>query len=89
MTMTLKNLVVGDQDPALFELPGGYTPMPGMGGFATAIAPPANAAGANPAEAPATPADAAGKPADAVTPGSVAREVAKQTIFKLPGLLGR
>jgi hypothetical protein len=31
MTMTLKNLQIGAQDPSLFELPAGYT---NMGGFA-------------------------------------------------------
>ncbi len=31
MTMTLKNVQVGDQDDALFEVPAGYTKMPGMG----------------------------------------------------------
>lgn len=34
MTVTLKNLTIGSQDPQLFELPGGYSAMPGMGGFA-------------------------------------------------------
>lgn len=31
MTMTLKNLKVGDQDESLFEVPAGYAKMPGMG----------------------------------------------------------
>lgn len=33
ITMTLKNLQIGSQDPQLFELPAGYTAMPSMGGF--------------------------------------------------------
>lgn len=33
ITMTLKNLQIGSQDPQLFELPAGYTAMPGMGGM--------------------------------------------------------
>lgn len=33
MTMTLKNLQIGTQDPALFELPAGYTNMGGFGGM--------------------------------------------------------
>jgi len=28
MTLTLKNLEIGAQDPALFEVPAGYSPMP-------------------------------------------------------------
>lgn len=35
MTMTLKNLQVGPQDPSLFELPAGYTNMGGFGGMKT------------------------------------------------------
>lgn len=31
MTMTLKNLHIGPQNPALFELPPGYSRMPAMG----------------------------------------------------------
>lgn len=31
ITMTLKNLQIGAQDPQLFELPAGYTAMPAMG----------------------------------------------------------
>lgn len=31
ITMTLKNLQIGAQDPQLFELPAGYTAMPSMG----------------------------------------------------------
>jgi len=31
--VTLKNIKVGKQDPALFELPAGYSRMPAMGGF--------------------------------------------------------
>ena len=31
ITMTLKNLQVGAQDPQLFELPAGYNKMPAMG----------------------------------------------------------
>jgi hypothetical protein len=31
MTMTLKNLKIGAQDPALFEVPAGYTKLPSMG----------------------------------------------------------
>jgi hypothetical protein len=31
VTMTLKNLKIGAQDPQLFELPTGYMAMPGMG----------------------------------------------------------
>lgn len=31
ITMTLKNLKVGPQEAALFELPAGYQPMPSMG----------------------------------------------------------
>jgi hypothetical protein len=33
ITVTLKNLNIGSQDPQLFELPAGYSAMPGMGGF--------------------------------------------------------
>lgn len=33
MTVTLKNLVVGPQDPSLFELPDGYAGMPSFKGF--------------------------------------------------------
>lgn len=35
ITMTLKNLQIGPQDPQLFEIPAGYTAMPsfGMGGM--------------------------------------------------------
>lgn len=33
ITMTLKNLQIGAQDPQLFELPAGYTAMPAMGRF--------------------------------------------------------
>jgi outer membrane lipoprotein-sorting protein len=33
MTMTLKNLKIGDQDDALFEVPAGYTKMPSFGGM--------------------------------------------------------
>jgi hypothetical protein len=33
MTVTLKNLSIGPQDPQLFELPSGYSAMPSMGGF--------------------------------------------------------
>jgi hypothetical protein len=32
ITMTLRNLHVGDQDDALFELPAGYSKMPSFGG---------------------------------------------------------
>jgi hypothetical protein len=32
ITMTLKNLQIGPQDPQLFELPADYSPMPGMAG---------------------------------------------------------
>jgi len=32
ITMTLKNLQIGSQDPQLFELPADYSAMPGMGG---------------------------------------------------------
>jgi hypothetical protein len=31
ITMTLRNLEIGDQDPQLFELPAGYSKMPAMG----------------------------------------------------------
>lgn len=31
ITMTLKNLTIGEQDPQLFELPEGYTAMPSFG----------------------------------------------------------
>ncbi len=31
ITMTLKNLQIGPQDPQLFEIPAGYTAMPGFG----------------------------------------------------------
>lgn len=34
MTVTLKNLSIGSQDPQLFELPAGYSAMPGAGGLA-------------------------------------------------------
>ena len=34
ITMTLKNLQIGSQDSQLFELPGDYSAMPGMGGMA-------------------------------------------------------
>ncbi len=37
MTMTLKNLQVGDQDDSLFEVPAGYTKMPGMGNMTMPI----------------------------------------------------
>jgi hypothetical protein len=33
ITVTLKNLTIGSQDPQLFELPEGYSAMPSMGGF--------------------------------------------------------
>jgi len=33
MTVTLRNLVVGPQDPGLFELPNDFTAMPSFGGF--------------------------------------------------------
>jgi Domain of unknown function (DUF4412) len=33
MTMTLKNLQVGDQDDALFEVPAGFNKMPSFGGM--------------------------------------------------------
>lgn len=33
MTVTLTNLTIGAQDPALFELPGDYTAMPTFAGF--------------------------------------------------------
>lgn len=33
ITMTLRNLQIGSQDPQLFELPEGYTAMPSMGGL--------------------------------------------------------
>jgi hypothetical protein len=33
MTMTLKNITVGSQDPSLFEVPAGYNAMPNMGGM--------------------------------------------------------
>lgn len=33
MQMTLKNLKIGKQDPALFELPAGYQKLPSMGGL--------------------------------------------------------
>jgi outer membrane lipoprotein-sorting protein len=33
MTMTLRNLKIGKQDAALFEVPGGYSKMPSMGGM--------------------------------------------------------
>jgi hypothetical protein len=33
MTMTLKNIKVGSQDPSLFEVPSGYNAMPNMGGM--------------------------------------------------------
>ena len=33
MTVTLKNLVTGSQDPSLFELPDGYAGMPSFKGF--------------------------------------------------------
>ena len=36
MQMTLKNLVVADQDDALFELPQGYSKMPSFGGLSLA-----------------------------------------------------
>lgn len=94
MTMTLKNLVVGDQDPSLFELPPGYNAMPAMGGFGM---PSAAAAGAMSAPAPANDSanpDAGTQPQQpaetpALTPGSVIREAARQAIFKLPGLRNR
>jgi hypothetical protein len=34
ITVTLKNLSIGAQDPQLFELPSGYSAMPDMGGLA-------------------------------------------------------
>lgn len=33
MTVTLKNIQIGTQDPRLFELPADYSAMPAMGGF--------------------------------------------------------
>ena len=33
ITMTLKNLQIGPQDPQLFQVPAGYSAMPSMGGF--------------------------------------------------------
>lgn len=33
ITMTLKNLQVGDQDDALFEIPAGYSKVPAFGGM--------------------------------------------------------
>jgi uncharacterized protein DUF4412 len=33
MTVTLTNLTIGEQDPALFELPGNYKAMPSFPGF--------------------------------------------------------
>lgn len=33
MTITLKNLQTGPQDPATFEVPAGYSKLPSMGGF--------------------------------------------------------
>jgi hypothetical protein len=33
ITTTLKNVMIGAQDAALFEVPAGYTQMPAMGGF--------------------------------------------------------
>lgn len=33
MTMTLKNLQIGPQDPSLFEVPSNYTKMPAFGGM--------------------------------------------------------
>lgn len=33
MTMVLKNIRTGRQDPALFEVPAGYSKMPAVGGF--------------------------------------------------------
>jgi hypothetical protein len=41
MTVTLKNLQIGPQDPAVFEVPSGYTKMPsfGAGAFGGAAMP--------------------------------------------------
>ncbi len=35
MTVTLKNVTIGAQDPALFEVPSGYSAMPSFGGMGT------------------------------------------------------
>jgi hypothetical protein len=32
MTVTLRNVKIGSQDPSLFEVPAGYNPMPSFGG---------------------------------------------------------
>lgn len=87
MTVTLSNLVVGEQDAALFEVPAGYTAMPGfkgLGGFAQSAAPAASTPTAEPATAPAQD-PATGE----VVKGSL-KDTAKQTftkgLLRLPGL---
>jgi hypothetical protein len=39
MTVTLKNIVIGAQDPGLFELPEGYKAMPSFGGLGGFVKP--------------------------------------------------
>lgn len=91
MTVTLSNLMVGEQDPALFEPPADYTAMPGfggLGGLAQSGAPAASAPAT--AESPTAPAQDS---ATGVTvQGSVkdaARQVLTKGLLRLPGLGGR
>jgi hypothetical protein len=96
MTVTLSNLEVGDQDAALFELPGDYSAMPGfkgLGGLAQAgnlnstVTSSTTPVTAEPATAPAP--DSA---ANEIAKGS-AKDTAKQVftkgLLRLPGLGGR
>lgn len=95
-TVTLSNLVVGDQDAALFEVPADYSAMPGFKGLGGL----AQAGNVNSA-APSSPSPAAAEPATAPSQDSVAGEIVKGSVkdaamqvftkglLRLPGLGGR
>lgn len=91
MTVTLSNLVVGEQDAALFELPGDYTAMPGfkgLGGLAQAGVPATSA----PASAESSTAPAQDPAAGEIVKSSVkdaAKQVLTKGLLRLPGLGGR
>jgi hypothetical protein len=95
-TVTLSNLVVGEQDSALFELPADYTAMPGfkgLGGLAQAgNVNGAAAASATPAAADPATAPAQDSVASEIVKGSVkdaAKQVFTKGLLRLPGLGGR
>jgi Domain of unknown function (DUF4412) len=96
LTVTLSNLVVGELDAALFELPGDYSAMPGFKGLGGLTQ--AGNFNSTPAASPAPPAvDPASVPAQdlgasELVKGSV-KEAAKQVftkgLLRLPGLGNR